>query len=309
MATHKYFGRGKLLLSGEYAILDGALGLAVPTQKGQHMTIKSTTKSDLHWKAIDSNGEIWFESQIALIDFSAIKTTDEAKSKVLQRLLKGAVRLNSEFLSKWNGFNVITELDFPKDWGLGTSSTLTHLVANWADVHPLLLYFKVFNGSGYDVASAGADGPISYQLDGDDISYTPINFDPSFKKKLFFVYLNKKQSSQKGIEYYLKHTKKRKEFIKSVQKVTEDMIANSSFSGFTGLMEKHEALVEHHMGLTPIKKEFFSDFNGAIKSLGAWGGDFVLAASDDDPAMIKSYFNDKGYDQVINYDDMVFSAD
>lgn len=308
MATHKYFGRGKLLLSGEYAILDGALGLALPTQKGQEMTIKSTTKSDLHWKALDPDGEVWFESQIALIDFSSIKTTDEEKSKILQRLLKGAVRLNSEFLSKWNGFNVITQLQFPKDWGLGSSSTLTHLVAEWAGVHPLLLYFKVFNGSGYDVACAGADGPISYRLDGDDISYTPIEYNPAFKNKLHFVYLNKKQSSQAGIEYYLKNAKKKKEFVKSIHQVTEDIISNTSFSGFQGLIEKHESLVKQHMGLTPVKEELFGDFNGAIKSLGAWGGDFVLAASNDSKADVENYFKAKGFDQVYAFDEMIYSS-
>lgn len=305
MANRNFYGRGKLLITGEYAILDGALGLALPTTLGQKMTVKSTTKSDLHWKALDKDGNIWFESQIALIDFKAIKTTDEEKSETLRRLLRGAVKLNSEFLSKWNGFNVITELEFPLDWGLGSSSTLTHLVAEWADVHPLLLYFNVFNGSGYDVACAGADSPISYKLDGDDISYTPLDFTPKYSKNLYFVHLNKKQDSSKGIEYYLKNAKKKKELSKAINKITEQVISASSFSSFSQLLDKHEELISHHLGLTRIQNEHFSDFNGVVKSLGAWGGDFVLAASQDDESVVRNYFVDKGFETLLAYDEMI----
>ena len=305
MATQNYYGRGKLLLTGEYAILDGATGLALPTKLGQKMTIKSSTKSDLSWKALDQEGNVWFESQIALIDFKPVKTTDEKISEILRKLLRGAVRLNSEFLSKWNGFNVVTELEFPKEWGLGSSSTLTHLVAEWADVHPLLLYFKVFNGSGYDVACAGADGPITYQLDGDDISYTPIDYLPKFIKNLHFVYLNKKQSSQLGIEYYLKNAKKKKELASSIDGITKQVVAANSFSSFSNLLVKHEELIADHMGLTRVQDELFKDFNGVVKSLGAWGGDFVIAASQDNSDDVINYFKAKGYDQVIAYNDLI----
>ena len=40
------------------------------------------------------------------------------------------------------------------------------------------------------------------------------------------------------------------------------------------------------------------DYEGQIKSLGAWGGDFILAAG---PVNSKKYFYDKGYNTVLNY--------
>jgi len=309
VATQNYYGRGKLLLTAEYAILDGALGLAVPTKFGQKMTIKSTTKSDLHWKALDPSGDVWFESTIALIDFSSVKTTDDEISKTLKKLLRGAVRLNSEFLSKWNGFNVITELEFPKNWGLGTSSTLTYLVAEWADVHPLLLYFEVFDGSGYDVACAAADGPITYKLDGDDISYTPIDYNPPFTKNLQFVHLNNKQSSAAGIKHYFKNVKKKKELSKGITAITEQIVKSKSCVDFIGLLKEHEALINKHVDLPMVQDQHFKDFNGVVKSLGAWGGDFVLAASKDNASDVKNYFNSKGYDTVLSYEEMVFQED
>jgi hypothetical protein len=46
----------------------------------------------------------------------------------------------------------------------------------------------------------------------------------------------------------------------------------------------------------------FSDFNGSIKSLGAWGGDFVLVASEENPM---SYFKSKGFHTILSYTDLV----
>ena len=51
-----------------------------------------------------------------------------------------------------------------------------------------------------------------------------------------------------------------------------------------------------------IKKEFFSDFNGEIKSLGAWGGDFIMVSSEDNPL---NYFKNKGYNTVFKFNDLL----
>ena len=53
---------------------------------------------------------------------------------------------------------------------------------------------------------------------------------------------------------------------------------------------------------TSVKKLKFQDFKGEIKSLGAWGGDFILASGLDSP----SYFKSKGYKTIIKFDDMVY---
>ena len=122
-----------MLISGEYAVLDGAHAFAVPTKYGQKMIVKNSRGSDLVWECIDKDGNSWFSSHISLYDFSAINTTDQAVSDNLQKILKNAVRLNSEFLSKWNGFKVETQLEFPIDWGLGSSSSLFSLIGERVD--------------------------------------------------------------------------------------------------------------------------------------------------------------------------------
>lgn len=286
-------------------MLDGAKAIALPTKAGQMLSYKQNKGSDIHWKALDHEGNEWFTAQISLYDFSAIKTTDEAIAGQLKKVLKNAVRLNSEFLSKWNGFRIETKLEFPLNWGLGSSSTLTYLVAEWAGVHPLLLHFKHSNGSGYDVACAGAEGPIVYKIAGGEVNWEEIDFNPSFKKNLHFVHLGNKQSSNDGITYYSKTVKKKKEFVKECNKLTDEFLSCSSLSSFIKLCDEHENLVAKTLKLEAIKDKMFSDFNGSIKSLGAWGGDFVIAASDMSGTEVKKYFSGKGHDDCISYQDFV----
>lgn len=270
------------------------------------MKVKKTSKSDLYWYSYDHKGEEWFRAQISLMDFSAIKTTDEFKAAYLQKLLKGAVRLNSEFLSKWNGFDVKTYLEFPRDWGLGSSSTLTYLLAQWADVNPLLLHFEVSEGSGYDVACAGADSPIQYSLQDDTINYSEIDFEPPFIDKLYFVHLNRKASSPAAVEYYFKNVKGRKSLAAKLTEITEQMLGTRSFKSFCESVKAHEELLAENLKMKSVRQELFQDFKGVVKSLGAWGGDFVMACSDESPDNIKSYFRSKGYETVMGFNEMIY---
>lgn len=269
------------------------------------MNVKATRSTDLDWVSLDKDGKEWFSSSISLYDFSPTETTDELLSKKLKDILKGAVRLNCEFLDKWNAFKIETKLEFPADWGLGSSSTLIHLIAQWAEIEPLELYFKVENGSGYDVAAAGAKGPIIYWSTDDEMSYTPITFKPTFKDKLFFVHLNKKVKSDEAIKKYLTAVKDKKNFVSKIDILSEQFSETTKLDEFTSLMEEHEAVVAHHTGFTTVKKELFSDYPHAIKSLGAWGGDFVLAVAPGGTQEANDYFKSKGYNTIISYPDMV----
>ena len=54
--------------------------------------------------------------------------------------------------------------------------------------------------------------------------------------------------------------------------------------------------------LETVKERLFSDFKGTIKSLGAWGGDFVMALSKENPT---NYFTSKGYKTILSYEEMI----
>lgn len=251
------------------------------------------------------NGKVWFDSTISLFDFSPVQTSDENTSIFIQNVLKNAVRLNSEFLSQWNGFKIETQLEFPLDWGLGSSSTLIYLIAEWAEVNPLLLYFKTEDGSGYDVACAFANGPITYINSPDEVSYTEIDFSPSFHQHLYFVHLGQKMDSKVAIKQYLKSVKNKSGLIKSINRITEDVLNVKNLQDFAGLMDEHEQVIASHTGFQKVKEIHFKDYWGSIKSLGAWGGDFVLATSDKSPQETVAYFEKKGFNTVLEYKKLI----
>jgi mevalonate kinase len=291
------------MLTGEYAVLDGALSVALPTKKGQKMTVKAHRGTDLVWESYDHEGKIWFESEISIYDFKAVKTSNQEISDHLYKLLKNAVRLNCEFLDKWSAYKIETHLEFPNNWGLGSSSTLTHLVAQWAEINPLELYFKFEKGSGYDVACAGSKGPIEYMSSDVEISYTPIDFKPSFHDKLQFVHTGEKKNTDEGIKEYLSVVKDKKNLVKEISTISEQIQDVTDMKSFEKLINEHEILINKHTGFKIVKEEKFKDFEGSIKSLGAWGGDFLLATGDKE--YVQKYFASKGLNTIIGYKDML----
>lgn len=65
-------------------------------------------------------------------------------AETLRDILQEAKRLNPEFLTTENGFVVKTNLTFPQNWGLGSSSTLINNIATWANVNPFTLLWNAF---------------------------------------------------------------------------------------------------------------------------------------------------------------------
>jgi len=54
-----------------------------------------------------------------------------------------------------------------------------------------------------------------------------------------------------------------------------------------------------------VREARFADYWGELKSLGAWGGDFVLATSTRDPQETRDYFRARGLDTVIPYGELI----
>jgi mevalonate kinase len=145
------------MLCGEYAVLNGASAFALPTKAGQSLQVELGQKSEspvLQWKALNKQDEIWFQAKISLPHFVVLEYTDQDISIQLIRFLINAKALNSNFLSERQDVQVTTNLEFDNDEGLGSSSTLTNNIAQWAKINPFSLHFNAFKGSGFDVAVA-----------------------------------------------------------------------------------------------------------------------------------------------------------
>ena len=299
-----FYSNGKLLITGEYLILDGAKGLALPTKMGQNLIVESTNTETIHWKSYDADGSIWFEEILSLDEITATNSiAPESVKGTLIRILQVANGMNPDLLTNSNGFVITTQLSFPRNWGLGTSSTLINNIAQWFQIDAFELLHQSFGGSGYDIACAQNNTPITYSIVNGSPKVEQLAFEPEFAKNIYFVYLNQKRSSKSAIaDYNSNKTAQLSEHIAAINALTNDCIQATDLESFTNVVNQHEILLSTILKTETVKAALFPDFEGTIKSLGAWGGDFVLVVSKENPS---SYFIGKGYETVIPYGEMI----
>ena len=300
----EFYSNGKLLITGEYLVLDGATAFALPTKFGQKLIIEEGKNQEIQWKSYDSDGSNWFEDTISFADISKERNSEsESVKSTLIAILHEAFVLNPDFINISEGYTITTELGFPKSWGLGTSSTLINNTAQWLQIDAFTLLNNSFGGSGYDIACAQNDTPILYHLEQGKPIVEKVIFNPVFTTDLYFVYLNKKQSSKNAITAY--NINKKHNLVRTIasnDKITFDALKATTLKAFALAIEKHEINMSNILEMQTVKESLFPDFSGTIKSLGAWGGDFVMVISDENP---DNYFSSKGYHIIIPYDEMI----
>ncbi|MBN1769585.1 MAG: hypothetical protein JXR50_06420 [Prolixibacteraceae bacterium] len=301
----QYHSNGKLMLTGEYLVLKGAKALALPTRFGQGLQVEGTSDGCIHWSSTIKN-EPWFEAVFSMPVFDIHSTNNSKVAQRLQQLLLAARQLNPGFLRHSHGENVCSNIEFNAEWGLGSSSSLVSNIAQWAACDAFELNWQVFGGSGYDIACARSKGPILYQLQGGNPKYEAVAFDPSFKHQLYFVWLNQKQDTRDGIAAFNRQADYETE-VAQLNKISQQMLTCTDLETYMDLMQKHEGVISKVMKIKPVQQRMFPDFPGTIKSLGAWGGDFVLAASTHSTEKVFAYFEQKLHTTIFRYADMVFS--
>ena len=305
---NQYYSNGKLLLTAEYLVLDGAKALALPTKFGQDLIIKKTNSQKIKWYSFNEKHDTWFKAEYNLNNLKIIKPDiDIEATKTLQIILKEALKLTkkkdeNDFLIDINGLEISTNLTFPKNWGLGTSSTLINNIAKWAKIDAYELLQNSFGGSGYDIACADNNTPILFQLKNKKPFVESVEFNPSFKDHLFFVHLNKKQNSREGIKKYQTFNGDITTIADEISKLTNKFLTVKDILTFENLIVEHEHIISTVIKENPIQKALFSDYFGQTKSLGAWGGDFILATGNKDTP---AYFKNKGFQTVVSYQDMI----
>jgi len=299
----KFYSNGKLLITGEYVVLDGALSLALPTKYGQTLQVETLENQTVVWESFDEKGQTWYEDVFSFNELAAglLHGRDDISNRIIQ-ILKAAQSLNPGFLKTKKGVKISTHLTFPRNWGLGTSSTLINNIAQWAQVDAYKLLENTFGGSGYDIACAQHKYPLTYQLKNSTAHVRKIDFNPSFKNSLYFVYLNKKQNSRDGIASFKANKGSIDTAISEISAITNKIIQSDTLLDFDTLITQHEAIISKIIKQQPVKELLFRDYYGSIKSLGAWGGDFILVTSETNPS---DYFKNKGYNTIIPYKEMV----
>ena len=294
------YSNGKVLLTGEYVILDGALSLAAPTKFGQHLKLQENLSNLINWKSKNFDGNIWFECLITSDTLKVKSTSSQKISNTLVEIINFIREYNSSFLKKY-GSDISTNLTFEKNLGLGSSSTLISNLSKISGVNPYTINNKIFKGSGYDIACAESISPILYKLDKDQKIINEVSFKPSFNEHIYFVYLNKKQNSISEIEKYNKN-KASNSIINEISDITSEILVCNSIDRFNKLIEAHELIISKLISKQTVKDLLFKDFDGYIKSLGAWGGDMIMVTSEIDPS---KYFIEKGYSTIFKFKELL----
>ena len=284
--------------------MEGAKALAVPLKLGQSLTVKNTEQNKLIWEAKSPTG-LWFKTILKLPTLKVLETNNQIFSNRLVLLLKNAKKLSKNFLNETIGISVETELGFNPEFGFGSSSTLVFCVSKWANMNPYLLQQKTFGGSGFDIACADAKGPITFQRIGENTEIKNIELFPKITNNLFFVYLGKKQQTSKSIKYFKKNAVFTNSDIDRISAITNEAVKAESIEDFEALLTEHEQLMSSVLQTPTIKSSCFPLYDGCVKSLGAWGGDFVLITSRLAIKEFSQLMKSHGFNNVFSYSDLV----
>lgn len=259
---------GKVMLTGEYAVLKGSLSFAVPSKLHQHLHVDPLPEGGLHWTAKDCQGVPWLEVHFAEPNHIA-QTTDDGAAERLKQLLQAAVNLGAT----WPNGKVTTTLDFERNWGLGSSSTLVALVAQWLQVDPWQLYAATQNGSGYDLAVALENQPILYQMTPVR-AVRPVLWSPAFADQLHFLPLGRKQYSSTEVSKH-RSLELSNALRTTLDDCTHSLVTAKDLPAFASAAQHHEEALATWLSKDPIAS-FYPPGPYVLKSLGAWGGDLAL---------------------------------
>jgi mevalonate kinase len=305
MSISHFFSHAKLLLTGEYLVLLGARAFALPLRFGQSITLDERSNNGLlYWKALEYDKN-WFSALIQVRDLSVIESSDLQVVNRLIKILRAAREINAHFLENSLGYIVTTNLNFKREWGLGTSSTLISNIAWWANIDPFALHWKVSRGSGYDIACSRETQPLIYSLEGHHPVINRMIYAPPFIEHIYFVYLGKKQDTARSIQRIEWNKEKYADEIARISQITEIFATTPDIKTAIDLMEEHEQIISEIIRQTPVKAGLFPDFPGTMKSLGAWGGDFVMVLSGMPKQQVYDYFMKRGLETIFMLKEMI----
>lgn len=303
--TSEYYSNGKLLLTGEYVVLEGFEGLALPTVFGQKLSVIITEKKIINWTSYDYKNKIWFKTSYSIDNNGSIislKNNNKISNKLFS-VFKAIQKLNPEIFNSQKGFDFKSNLSFARSWGLGSSSTLINNLAKWANINPYELLELTFGGSGYDIACANNNTPILFSNKNNTNRVKKCYFNPDFKENIYFIHLGIKKNSQEAVKLYQNSNKQITVSKSKFKLINTQLINTKDLNEFENILNDHEKIISNITNQKTVKELLFEDYNnGIIKSLGAWGGDFVLVTGKQEDLC---YFKSKGYNTIFKYDDLI----
>jgi mevalonate kinase len=302
METCNFFSKAKIILLGEYAVMHGAQAICLPLATGQKMTAIPADHSLIRWT--------WNYKKEDLADFSL-----DCHSLEVHKILIGnpewvinllrLIRLqNPGFLKQ--GFHLHFENYFPAQWGLGSSSATISSLCRYAGINPYLINYELTGGSGADIACTTQTKWFTYQKTASAPDIWKIIQDYPFAENTFFIYSGHKQATASHLKKIKFPEATASSLCKEVNRLVNEFLVADDISKTEAIIKEHENLISETIQQPPVGLQF-PDFDGQIKSLGAWGGDFFMAISRSGYSTVKKYFQQKGYETVFSWNELVKS--
>ncbi|MFW6224571.1 MAG: GYDIA family GHMP kinase, partial [Bacteroidota bacterium] len=288
--TEKYYSHGKFLITGEYLVMAGADALVLPLNKGQYLTATICDSDQLKWESWYA-GELWFMASYHPESFQLLEASDNTRGAWISVLLKAASELSKKRKHLKNTL-IKTELEFHPEWGMGSSSTLITNISYLFDVSAFDLYARVAKGSAFDIAAALSVFPFKYRLQRKNRQVFPVRLPGLFYDHAFFIYLGEKADSQAAVEDFSLFNRDLKMPVKYISEITGQFTELDSVEEMSRITGEHEAFMIEVLGLdSPLGR--FADYPYGMKSLGAWGGDFIMAVHPGSKHDVENYFKHK----------------
>ncbi|MFP4288286.1 MAG: hypothetical protein ACLFQS_03430 [Bacteroidales bacterium] len=296
------FSHGKIILFGEYAVLEGNDAVCLPLATGQKLEIQKNDHQKICWQ--------WSYKNTIIADFSLDPITlqpheiSQGDPAWAAGLITAIRKQNNIFLTD-SGYNVRFINHFPHDWGLGSSSATIASLCRIAGADPYIVNDQVMGGSGADIACTDKKNWFVYRKKKSIPQTWFIPFDFPFQQHVVFVYSGQKQATAEHLKQ-VKEKSERKHFNASeINTLVYRCFSSNTVAELMSNIQMHEQLISEHTGHSPLGGKF-PDFNGQIKSLGAWGGDFFMAVSLENQSDVKNYFQKKGFGLCFTWDEFLF---
>jgi hypothetical protein len=117
--------------------------------------------------------------------------------------------------------------------------------------------------------------------------------------------MGNKQNTLRSVSEYRMAAIVTPKTIESIDDITLKMTESDNIESFMRLMHEHEKILSDVLKKPAIKNSLFTDFPGEIKSLGAWGGDFIMAVTPEDDEYVKSFFEKRSMGPVFPFENLI----
>ena len=102
-----FYSNGKLLITGEYLVLDGARAFALPTKFGKNLIVENSSNREIQWKSYNYDEHLWYEDTISFAEIiENADTKIETVKTTLINILHEAYLLNPDFINNSEGYKI-----------------------------------------------------------------------------------------------------------------------------------------------------------------------------------------------------------